>query len=328
MPREASKRRLVLQWVLRLLGPVLLLVVLARLPKPHAVWDLLRSAEPLTLGAALLLNLPAIHLKVVRWQYILRARGIEYDTKRAWVAFASSLYLAILTPGRVGDVLRIQYLKHDTQTPYAEGLASVVVDRLCDLYVLVGFVAAATVHYSNVVVGELRWVSWGAVVATALGPLVFFVPGLPEKLFSGIYRRLARDTDAKGLTVFLAALRANVGRALLFTIPLTVVSFLLGFFQGWLVSRSLGLDLRYIDVMSLFAVASLMGLLPISISGVGIREAFFAVVFPSLGYDASAAVGYGLLVFVVVYLSLAAIGFIAWQVRPPPAAAQGAGGMS
>ena len=133
-----------------------------------------------------------------------------------------------------------------------------------------------------------------------------------------MYRRLARDADATGLKVFLAALRANIGRPLFFTIPLTVVSFLLGFTQGWLVSRSLGLDLRFIDVMSLFSVASLMGLLPISISGVGIREAFFTVVFPSLGYDASAAVGYGLLVFVVVYLSLAAIGFVAWQIRPPP----------
>jgi uncharacterized protein (TIRG00374 family) len=316
---EAKKRRL-FGWGLRLLGPITLVVVLLRLPRPAELLDLFAAADLRLVAASLALNLVAIHLKVVRWQLILRARGVEYRTRDAWIAFCSSLYLAMLTPGRVGDVLRIQYLRHDVDAPYSEGLASVVFDRICDLYVLVGFVAVAIANYSSVVVGDLRVLSWSVVAATALGPLVFLVPGLAERLFSAAYRKLSRDPGAGGLTVFLAAMRAQVGRPLFGTVPLSITSFLLGSGQCWLLARGLGIALPYVDVVCLLAVANLLGLLPISMSGVGVREAFFAVVFPSLGLDATAGVAFGLAVFGVIYVALAAIGFVSWQIRPPPTA--------
>src|SRR5262249_8562882 len=151
------------------------------------------SASALPLVAAVLLNLANIHLKVVRWNVLLKTRGIRYPERRAWPAFLTSLYVGMLTPGRVGDVLRAQYLKHDLGVPYAEGLASVVMDRLCDLYVLVAFVAVGVVHYSGVVVGQLAWITWGAVAVIALGPLVVLVPGVAEKLLAGVYARLSKD---------------------------------------------------------------------------------------------------------------------------------------
>jgi uncharacterized protein (TIRG00374 family) len=303
------------------LGPVILLVVLWRLPNPGEVLELAsRSSLPL-LAASVALNFVAIHTKVVRWQVLLRGRGIHYETKDAWLAFASAMYLGMVTPGRVGDVLRIQYLRHDKNAPYAEGLASVVMDRLCDLYALVGFVAIAIAHYSRVVVGELRIISWAVVAATALGPLVLLVPGIAEKLGGAIYRRVRSDPDARDLDVFLGALRAQVGRALLVTLPITVAAFLVGFAQGWLVARAMGMDIAFFDIMCLTAVASLLSLLPISISGVGVREALFAVIFPSLGFTVAQGVSYGILVFFTVYVAGAAIGFVIWQIRPPPTGA-------
>jgi glycosyltransferase 2 family protein len=314
---DGQKRKLA-GWGLRLLGPVVLVVVLWRLPEPSELLRLFANVDLAWLAASLVLNFAAIQLKILRWQAILRARSIHYGTRDAWFAFCSSLYLAMLTPGRVGDVLRIQYLRHDVDAPYSEGLASVVFDRLCDLYVLVGFVAVAIAHYSSVVVGDLRVVSWLVVAATAFGPLVFLVPGLAEKLFSAAYRKLSRDPSAQGLHTFLEALRAQVGKALFATVPLSVVSFLLGSAQAWLIARSLGIDLPYFDVVCLLAVANLLGLLPISMSGVGVREAFFAAVFPSLGLGATAGVAFGLALFAVIYVALALIGFVSWQIRPPP----------
>src|SRR5438105_4052378 len=98
-----------------------------------AVLHVILAADPWPLALALLLNFAAIYFKVVRWQIFLRTRGIVYSHSRAWGAFLSSLYVGLLTPGRVGDVLRIQYLRADLDVPYAEGLASIVIDRLCDV---------------------------------------------------------------------------------------------------------------------------------------------------------------------------------------------------
>jgi len=304
-----------------LLGPVILVLILLRLPRPVEVLALVSQSDVLLLLASLGINLLSIHIKVIRWQVLLRVRGIHYRTKDAWLALSSSLYLALLTPGRVGDLLRIQYLRHEKNAPYAEGLASVVMDRLCDVYVLVGFVAIAIAHYSGVVVGELRLVSWSVVALAAIGPLLLLVPGIAEKLGGALYRRVSGDPEGGDMNVFLAALRAQVGKALLVTLPLTVGAFLVSFGQAWLIALAMGLHISYFDIVCLTAVASLLSLLPISISGVGVREALFAVVFPSLGLSIEQGVSYGILMFVIVYLGAAGIGLISWQIRPPPTGA-------
>lgn len=306
--------------LVRLVGPLLLVLVIARMKDPGGLLRALGRASLWPLLAAVLLNLVNIHLKIVRWDVILRTRGIHYPRRRAWGAFLTSLYVGLLTPGRVGDLLRAQYLRHDLDVPYAEGVASVVVDRLCDLYVLVAFVAVGVVRYAPVIAGRLAVVTWVGVAATALGPLVLLVPGVAERLLGRVYVRLVPGGEVAGLTRFLAAIRASVGRPLLLTMPLTVLTFGVNYLQGWLIARALGLPMTFFDATCLLAIASLLGLLPISVSGVGVRELFFSLAFPLLGFTPDDGIVFGLLVFFVIYLIIVAVGFVSWQISPPPSA--------
>jgi uncharacterized protein (TIRG00374 family) len=292
--------------------------VIARIPDREAIVRVLASAALGPLALATLLNLVNVYLKVVRWQVLLRTRGIHYPTRRAFAAFLSSVYIGMLTPGRVGDVLRVHYLRAELGVPYAEGIASIVMDRLCDLYVLVVFVAAGVVRYSPVIVGRLAFVTWGGVALILFAPLIFLIPGLAERSLSRLYDKLAGARGAGGFDRFLAALRDNVGRPLFTTVPLTAAAFLVNYIQGWIIGWSLGLDLSFFDAICLLAIASLLGLLPVSVSGVGVRELFFSLVFPLLGYRPEVGVSFGLLVFFVIYVVNIVIGFISWQIAPPP----------
>jgi hypothetical protein len=313
-----AKQRSGVRAFIRLLGPALLVLVIYRIKDRGAVLQALAQAAWAPMLAATLLNFVNVHLKVVRWQQILAARNIHYPLKRAWAAFLSSVYLGMLTPGRVGDVLRIQYLRHDLDVPYAEGMASIVVDRLCDLYVLALFVAVGVVHYSPVIVGQLAWITWGGVAGIVIGPLVFLVPGVAERTMGRLYAKLAKGS-ADEFDLFLASLRANMGRPLLRTIPMTALAFGVNYVQGYIIAHSMGLDMSFFDAMCLLAIASLLGLLPISVSGVGVRELFFSLVFPLLGFAPAQGVTFGLLVFFVIYLVNIGIGFISFQLAPPPA---------
>jgi uncharacterized protein (TIRG00374 family) len=304
----------------RLVGPALLALVIWRMPDRMGMLRAVAAASPLPLALAVLLNVVNIHLKVVRWDVILRARGIHYPKRRAWASFLTSLYVGLLTPGRLGDVLRAQYLRYDLGVPYAEGIASVVVDRLCDLYVLVAFVAVGVLRYAPVLVGRLAVITWAGVAATALGPLVLLVPGVPERVLSRVFSRFSPDQGAATLARFLEAVRANVGKPLLLTLPLTAVTFGVNYTQGWLIAHAMGLPMTLYDATCLLAIASLLALLPISVSGVGVRELFFSLAFPLLGFSAADGIVFGLLVFFVVYLVIAGIGFVSWQISPPPSA--------
>ncbi len=303
---------------MRLVGPALLALVIARMHDRRQMLDAVLAASVLPLGVAVLLNVVNIHLKVVRWDVILRTRGIRYPQRRAWASFLTSLYVGLLTPGRLGDVLRAQYLRHDLDVPYAEGIASVVVDRLCDLWVLAAFVAVGISRYAPVLDRRLTVVTWAGVLATALGPFFLLVPGVAEPVLTRAFVKLSPDKGGESVARFLEAVRANVGRPLLLTLPITVVTFAVNYAQGWLIAHAMGLPMSFYDATCLLAIASLLGLLPISVSGVGVREGFFSLAFPMLGFTPESGVVFGLLVFFVVYLVIAAIGFVGWQVSPPP----------
>jgi hypothetical protein len=345
-PGEAGGRRAgggraasLFKLALRLVGPALLAVVLLRLKDAGQILRAWSAAEPWPLAAAVVLTFANIELKILRWDVLLRTQGIRYPQLRAWAAYLGSAYVALVTPGRVGDALRAQYLRHDQGVGYADGLASVVMDRLCDLYVLAVIAAVGVARFSSILVGRLAWVAWGTVALTILGPLLLLVPGVAERLLGKAYAKLAgarfgkgapiageRQDAGAGLARFLEALRSNVGPSLAVTIPLTVGAFLINYLQAWLLARALHLELSFFDLMCLLSIASLLGLLPISVSGVGVRELFFALAFPVLGYAAEQGVSFGLLVFAVLYLVLVVVGFVSWQVAPPPFTAAGAAG--
>jgi hypothetical protein len=311
-------------WALRLVGPVLLLIVIVRMPDRAALGRVLASADLLPLLAAVALNGANLGLKVERWRVLLRSLGRSYPARRAWAAYLSSSYVGMLTPGRVGDALRAHYLRHDLGVSYPEGLASVVMDRVCDLYVLVGFVVVGVFRFSSVVVGELAWVAWVGVLFTVLAPLALLVPGIAEAAVGRVYAKATgAGVEASGLARFLEALRGLVRRPLAVAALMTVGAFGVNYAQGWLLARALHLAISFTDMVCLMAIASLLGLIPISVSGVGVREVFFALVFPVLGYGVEAGVALGLLIFAVMYLAPIAAGFVSWQVAPPPSGPTG-----
>lgn len=302
----------------RLLGPLLLVAVLWRIEEPRRLLEVLsKSSWPVLFGAALL-NAVNIHLKVMRWQVLLGTRGHRYPTGRAWRAILPSMYIGMLTPGRVGDVLRVQYMRRDLGMSYPEGLAIVVMDRFCDLYVLLGFVGFGVAHFAHVLTGQLGFLTWVAVIVTAVAPLGLLVRGPVDRFLAAVYRRVAKQRSREGADQFLSALRAQLGRGLLTTVPLTVGAFSVQYFQGWLAAGAMGMNLGPADVTGMLAITSLLSLLPISMSGVGVREAFLALVFPALALTAAQGVAFGLVMFSVVYVATMAAGFVAWQIAPPP----------
>jgi len=306
-----------LRYGVRLVGPLLLVLALWKLGDPRALGAALARAKFLPFAGACALNAANVHLKVIRTQWLAGLRGHRYRLRDAWRAMLPSLYLGMVTPGRVGDALRVQYMRRDLGTSYAEGLALVVMDRFCDLYVLLGFVAIGVVHFASVLDGRLGIVTWLGVLATALLPALFLVRGPVDALFAVLARRLPGMAGDAGPR-FLDALRGQIQPRLALAVPLTVLAFLVNYLQGWLAARALGLALGYADVIHMMAITSLLGLLPISMSGAGVRELFLALVFPSLGFTREEGVAFGLLVFAAIYLFCSLAGFVAWQAAPPP----------
>lgn len=164
----------------------------------------------------------------------------------------------------------------------------------------------------------LALTAWIAVAGVAVAPMFLFLPGVAQPTANWLYRRLSRGEAPEGLKVFFDALRNQLGVALLVPLLVTVGAFLINYVQAWLVAYAFGMAPSFADVVAVVAISSLLSLLPISVSGVGVREAFLALIFPAaFGLSETLGIAFGLGVFSVIYLPALAVGFVAWQAWPP-----------
>ena len=202
----AARRRRLLRIGVRLIGPALLLVVLLQLHDLDTVLAALTWDDAGLLAAGIGLGLLAYPLKALRWRTLLAARGHPYPPARALLSLLSAGYVGHLTPGRVGDLLRLQYLRHDLGMPYPDGLALLMIDRCCDVYVPLTVVVFAAIALAPVLTGDLLLVTWLGVLFMAAGPPLLFIPAT-ARAAAALALRLAPGSTGAGTDRFFAGLR-------------------------------------------------------------------------------------------------------------------------
>lgn len=121
---------------LRLTGIIILCVILLKIDFTKAI-SILAKLNVSIFICVILLNIPQILLKFFRWNQLLRKQSIHYNLKNSFLVYLSSIYLGIITPGRFGEFIKALYLKSDKEISLSKGMASVLLDRLFDMYFLI-----------------------------------------------------------------------------------------------------------------------------------------------------------------------------------------------
>ncbi len=311
-----------LAWLTRLLGLALLAVLLARLDLAQ-IGATLRDADLLLIGLALAGVLPLILVKTVRWRGILRAQGLEMGLWHAFLAYFGSLFIGFLTPGRLGEFVKALHVSRDCRVSVATGFSSVLADRLFDLYALliVGGMALPALAVGN---GGL--LAYGGVVLVLTVPLALFLNDATWPRIRALGLRLGRVGEKLfGEGSLSEDIRAGLAgltpRRTLEAAALTVLGYAIFYGQCYLLALALRLPLGPGPVTFAVALGSLVTLIPVSISGLGTREATMIAYLSAYGVAAEAAISFSLLVFVTFYIAGGLTGALAWVIRPVPLSA-------
>ena len=86
---------------------------------------------------ASILFIPHLFLKSIRWKYILSIQGIKYSIIETFIIYMSALYIGFVTPGRLGEFVKVIYVKNDKNVSYGKGFSSVLIDRFFDFVLLI-----------------------------------------------------------------------------------------------------------------------------------------------------------------------------------------------
>lgn len=300
-----------LPWLMRLLGPALLVLFLLNADLGQ-LWATMRDALLWPIALSLLLMPPFVVIKSWRWVRIMRELGLSLDLPTACALYTVGLFYGATTPGQAGDLLKAVYLR-DRGQPLAPAMLSVVLDRLFDLLVM-----AALATLGIFALGQLlpsRQLQGLLVVGMGLGLValtVLLVARGPRQWALTV----ALPRVAPGLTATLGRWNSELGHLELRPAPLaavtaaSLISACFTFVRLWLLFLALGLDrVPLYVVIGASALIAVLQVLPISIAGVGVRDAVLIAILLPYGYSAEQAITLSAL-FLLINLQHILVGFI------------------
>ena len=300
----------------------ILLLLLLQIDVSETV-DLIRSSEVAYVVLALAIFLGTTALMAWRWQILLAAKGIHepigWLTQLYFIGYAAS---QILPTAVGGDAVRI--IEHSRRRPdaKAEAAGAVVLERVIGatatlLLVAVGLALAAG-RYDGL--GIFIWIELVSVALLTVLVILLFSRGTRDVLERRIFplgRRIRLDSALDRVHGALHGYRNHRG-ALLATLVVTTVIQLLRIIAIWACGKAVGVDESVLVYVILGPLLFLVMLVPFTINGFGVREAFFVAFLGRFGVSKDAAFATGFLFYLVTLLNALPGGLILiWRsIRP------------
>ena len=277
--------------------------------------ELVRTSNPGLLALALAIFLVTTGLMAWRWQLLLASKGIAeplgWLTRLYFVGYAAG---QVLPTSMGGDAVRI--VEHARRRPgaKAEVAGAVVMERVVGatgtlILVAVGLALAAG-RYDDIAI--LVWVELVGVASLATLAVLMFSRRTRRLLEDRIFplgRRIRLDRPLETVHRALHGYRERPG-VLLATLTLTLATQLARLLSIWLCGEAVGIDLSPLVYIILGALLFLVMLVPFTINGIGVREAFFVAFLGRFGVDADAAFAAGFLFYAVTVATSVPGGFL------------------
>ena len=306
-PETSGGRRYVFL-ALKLSVSVALLAVLFSRIDIGRLWSSARHASLVWLGAAVALYAINVVASIWRWHLLLDAQEVEIPVTTLLSSFLVALFFNNFLPSNIGgDFFRIS----DTaKIAKSKTLATTVVltDRVLGVIALVliaaiGATAAGTIHPAALPIWPM-WLWAGFLAGAAASAPVVMVP----EGFGRLLRPLTVlhpewvGGRIENLTTILGRFRgrpAAMGQC--FGGALFVQATMVVFYYA--VAYALHLNVALADLAVIVPISFVVQMLPVSVSGFGVREATFSFYFTRIGLAMEGALLMSLVAQALIMLS-------------------------
>jgi len=274
MSNKKSQNKIIKRYSF-LIGIAILLIIILKIDL-NKLFSIIYEIKINPLLFGLLLTLPLILIKSYRWNYLKKNQNINYSVKNSFLIYWATMALGIATPGKVGEILKISYLKKDGY-PYSKSLVNVIWDRLFDVLILaimaflflLIFFRINIYLYSLIIILLLISIIWlikKGVIKIIVRKLLFLL--IPKKYI------IKWQTSFE---IFWQEAKQYNLNNYLFCLFLTILGWLIYFIQVIFFGMSLSLEIPYIYLIGAVVISALITTLPISYLGLGTREATFLI---------------------------------------------------
>jgi uncharacterized protein (TIRG00374 family) len=279
--------------------------------------DTIENASLPWLALSAVLTLVTVPPQAWRWQMLLRARNVQESL--TWLIrayFVSYAVGQVLPTGVGGDASRMYETTRRHPGAGSPIAGSIVLERAIGgavtlLLAALGLVLAIG-HYP---IGPYLWVEALFVAGTIAAGAVVFSARLRRHLrrVVPVLKRLKIERLARALYEGIHGFRYHVSTMVVVGL-ITLAAQVVRVFSIWAGGRAVGVEVGIRPYVVLGPLLFLVMLVPFTVNGLGVREAFFVSFLGRLGVDADAAFATGLIFFIMtLLLALPGLVIIIWE---------------
>jgi glycosyltransferase 2 family protein len=269
----------------------------------------------------------AVWVRAWRWHYLLKPLKV-IKTKVMFPITCIGYMGNNIYPARAGEVLRAVILKRKEGVPISASLATVIVERIFDGVVMLGFVfvnLGQLAKLSDSSIPLWKWnisiqdlALWGSVVffsALVVFLLAAMFPRVSSRVFKWLIDHLmpikTREKSLGVMNRFLTGLESLRSPANIFMVFFTsVIIWLLETVKYWFVMHAFGFESSFFTLMLMNGVVNLATTIPAAPGYVGTFDAPGIAVLMATGIDQAVATGYTLVLHVALWLPITVLGAI------------------
>lgn len=300
---------------------VVLLVWTLRDVSLAEVWhELAASSLPYFMASAFFATL-IFPMRAFRWRIILEPVVPNLPLGPLWRSTAIGMMINNVVPARAGEIARAYAVTRETPVTFATALASLAVDRLFDMFVILGLGAAALLDPSfprgaRVAGQSLGDLAQGTIVIVVLlvGALYLlaFFPAQLVRAFEVFARRVSPAVEERGKS---ALLRFSNGLSVLkspmrflLVLAWTVAHWLVNAFAFWLGFKAVSLDLPFSAALFLQMLIAVGVAVPSAPGFFGVFEKLGTVGLAIYGVQATAAASWAIGFHILSFIPITLIG--------------------
>ncbi|MFZ8847183.1 MAG: lysylphosphatidylglycerol synthase transmembrane domain-containing protein [Candidatus Hydrothermia bacterium] len=302
--------------LVKILISVILIYIIFKNMDIRAFLNHLKSINLLLYLIAIVFGFIGYFFSAVRWFIFIKAYKLNVSFFEANKYVFVGLFLGLILPSGAGvDLVRFFYAQRNNLDRRAEVLSSIFVDRFVGVIALV-CLALLGVYFGvekiREVAKELIWI-----MLLLIGFFIFMLTPLFEKIILSLFGNVKRFRIGERIQKLLNSFSLYKENKIV-VISSFFISIIMQFFFGtsaFFISKALGFNLNLVEIILITSAINFITMLPISFSGIGIREGGF-IFFLSDKIGLEGAVALSLLYYFSGILAFSPFGLLVFISEP------------
>jgi len=227
--------------------------------------------------------------QTLKWYIIALVQKINLPFGDAMSINLIGLFYGFLTPGKLGGAIRADYIKNYKNGDLGKGISNYVLDKILDTLSIVFIIIVFSFAFSGIISTGLVYYFLILFLFSTSVFILFLDMNRSKTILRVFYKTLAPERMKEKLrNSFYSFYRDMPKRGYFFLFFLAnILTWMVIYASTYFMGVAVGINASFFYYMEILSIGTLVSLIPISIGGLGTREATTISLFRLIGVEAT-----------------------------------------